>query len=208
MNFFQRFVVRLLGHNSDDYVTKHEQNEKLKAITNFRPSEEETRAYAQWRATNPAPPTQADPYPWRRNIKEPPPASSNLRFTDDEKGREAFFRLQCKYGDSDIETNKGIVALVLDAKKELGTPVPVKIEPDGSQVAVLRVTSEDGGFIVCARTPSGDGVPLRAGDFVIWVPMSHSLTTAAQSSDLRFGWIGLIRAKIKTQHPFEIVCRY
>jgi hypothetical protein len=64
-----------------------------------------------------------------------------------EVGRESFFRLQCKYGDNDIEINKGIVAMVLDAKKEFDVPVPVMVEADGSQTVVLRVSSKDGGLV-------------------------------------------------------------
>jgi hypothetical protein len=95
---------------------------------------------------------------------------------------------------------------VLDARKEFGVPVPVKVEPDGSQIAVLRVISEDGGFIVSSQTPPGRGPPLQPGDFVTWVPVAFHEPTAKLSGDPRFGWVGVIRAKINTQ--FEILCRY
>lgn len=209
MNFLHRFVVRLLGHNPGDYTTAKEVSERLDALSNFQPSLQETRAYGAWRATNPRPPTPDDPYPWRKLIKAAPAGRAIFQFTDDEIGRDAFFRLQCKYGDSDIEINKGIVARVLDASKEFGVPLPVKVQADGSQVAVLRVISEDDGFIVSAKTPPGSGLPLHPGDFVMWVPIVHSQLVAAQSVDPRFGWVGLIRAKIKTEGPpFEIACRY
>ena len=92
--------------------------------------------------------------------------------------------------------------------ENIDAPAAVKVEADGKQTAVLRVTSDDGGFLVMAKT-AGSGELLAPGDFVFWVPMSHSADVAAVSSDARFGWVGLIRAKIKTEGPpFELICRY
>jgi hypothetical protein len=104
-----------------------------------------------------------------------------------------------------------MVALVLDASREFPEiPDAVKIEPDGSQLALLKVVSEDGGFIVAAKTPSGRGDRLKPGDFVMWVPHTWIDTP---SPDKRFGWVGLIRAKINwmevgTTGPFQLICRY
>ena len=92
-------------------------------------------------------------------------------FTDNNVARDAFFKRQCKYGDTKIEPGKGVVAMVLDASREFpGIPVAVMVEADGSQQAVLKVISEDGGFIVVAGTPPGKGEPLKLGDIVEWVP--------------------------------------
>ncbi|WP_296707510.1 hypothetical protein [Rhodoblastus sp.] len=207
MNFFQRLTLRLLRRRPEDYLTTAEVHQRLEALSTGQPSEEELRAYAEWRATNPSPPTPDDPQPWRKFIRQKP-SQSVFVFTEDETGRKAFFTLQCKYGDNKIEPNKGIVAMVLDAEREFDAPTPVKVEADGKQTAVLRVASRDGGFVVLAKT-SGRGELLRPGDFVIWVPRNYSNDVAETSNDARFGWVGSIPAKIKTQGPpFENICRY
>src|SRR6185437_3763642 len=131
-------------------------------------------------------------WPFGKKASSPP----TFMFSDDQLGRDAFFKLQCKYGDTRIERGKGMVALVLDASREFpGIPTPVKIEPDGSQLAVLKVVSEDGGFVVVAKTPSSSGDRLVPGDFVAWVPQEQ-LVADQLGSDKRLGWVGLIRAKI------------
>jgi hypothetical protein len=142
-----------------------------------------------------------------KKAPEPP----TFVFTDDEAGKQAFFRLQCKYGDTKIEMGKGIVAIVLDASREFPKiPHAVKIEPDGTQLALIRVISEDGGFIVPATTPSSKGDRLVPGDFVAWVPHTY---TDAPLPDKRACWVGFIRAKIRwkewgtTGQP-ELICRY
>jgi hypothetical protein len=136
-------------------------------------------------------------------------------FTDTEAGREAFFRLQCKYGDTQIKPGKGMVALVLDASREFpDIPQPVKIEPDGSQLALLKVVSEDGGFIVTAKTPSDKGDRLVPGDIVAWVPYTHhNVDSLGTLADKRIGWVGFIRAKVRwlemgTSGPVDVICRY
>lgn len=125
----------------------------------------------------------------------------------------SFFRMQCKYGDTKIELNKGVVAIVLDAGEIAPGVPPIKVEPDGSQTAAIRVASEDGGFIVLAKAPAGHGDVLKPGDAVMWVPSAYSEQVAAASPDKRSGWVGLIRAKIKTEvgdvgSNWEIICRY
>jgi len=125
----------------------------------------------------------------------------------------AFFDRQCENGDITIERSKGIVAIVLDAQKDLGTAVAVRIEPDGRQLAVLRVASDDGGFVVPASTPSGRGERLWPGDVVIWVPSIYSQEFGNHLQDKRSGWIGLITAKIRPRSDsinpsFDILRRY
>jgi hypothetical protein len=62
------------------------------------------------------------------------------------------------YGDTKIEKGKGLVAMVLDPRGEFHEIVhPVKIEPDGRQMALIKVVSEDGGFVVTSNTPSDKG---------------------------------------------------
>ena len=126
---------------------------------------------------------------------------------------KALFDLQCKYGESDIVPGRAVVALVLDATKEFGTSVPIKIEADGRQLAVIKVIAPDGGFIVPAWTPGG-GEHLRVDDLVMWVPTTWAKQVADISGDPRAGWVGLIRAKIKPDIPlgpgnsWEFICRY
>ncbi len=142
------------------------------------------------------------------------PEQPTFEFTDTDAGRSAFFKLQCKYGDTEIEKGKGLVAIVLDASHEFpGIPQAVKIESDGSQLALIKVVSEDGGFVVPAKTPSGMGDRLIPGDFVAWVPHTYMDALGARSPDKRMGWVGLIRAKIRwsgvgASGKFDLMCRY
>jgi len=131
------------------------------------------------------------------------------------KDSAAFFKLQCKYGQTKIVKNQGIIAIILDASKEFGAEVAVKIEPDGSQLVMLKVASDDGGFIVPSRTPLPIGENLKPGDLVIWVPVEYMEMSRAvdETIDSRFGWTGFVVAKVKPEFDpqntsFEIVCRY
>lgn len=131
------------------------------------------------------------------------------------KNGEAFHEYQCKFGHTVIEPKQGIVALVLDASKEFGTSAAVKIEEDGRQMAMLKVASNDGGFIVPAYTPTGNGDRLKPDDVVIWVPIEYSKETVERVDgvDARFGWVGFIVAKVKPEldlakPDFDILCYY
>jgi hypothetical protein len=129
---------------------------------------------------------------------------------------EGFLDYQCEYGHTEILPQKqGIVAMVLDAQKEFGTSKPVTWKPDGTQQAVLKVASEDGGFIVNSQTAKPGGEPLAPGDIVLWLPwqyMEHPLIEEADL-DKRFGWVGFIVAKVKPEvdqaNPnLQVICRY
>ncbi|CAN7258667.1 hypothetical protein LJR098_001064 [Rhizobium sp. LjRoot98] len=129
---------------------------------------------------------------------------------------EGFLEYQCKYGHTDIQPRKvGIVALVLDAQKEFGTSKPVTVKPDGTQQAVLRVASDDGGFIVNSQTAKPGGQPLVPGDIVVWLPWEYVEHPLMQQRDIdkRFGWVGFIMAKVKPEvdpsNPnLAIICKY
>ena len=41
------------------------------------------------------------------------------------KSGSAFFEYQCEYGFSEIKIKTAIIALVIDAQKELGTPTAI-----------------------------------------------------------------------------------
>jgi hypothetical protein len=129
------------------------------------------------------------------------------------KNELAFFDSQCDFGYTTVEKNTAVVALVLDAQKEFGTPTAISVGQDGSQLAALRVASSDGGFLVFASTRSAGGERLRPGDLVLWVPFEYSKEAGDQMSDKRSGWVGLIRAKIKPEvhledQSFVVSCRY
>jgi hypothetical protein len=57
---------------------------------------------------------------------------------------------QCEVGHTEIIPGQGIIAVVLDPTKEVGTTNPIKVEPDGSQIALIKVASPEGGFVVPA----------------------------------------------------------
>ena len=153
---------------------------------------------------------------WPFGTKAKAPERPTFVFTDTDAGRKAFFDLQCKYGDVEIEKGKGIIALVLDLSQELPEfTEAVAIKPDGTQLALIKVISEDGGFIVVAKTLGSGGDRLKPGDFVVWVPvaLNEIPDTFEVPPGWRLGWVGLIRAKINwmevgTTGPFQLVCRY
>jgi hypothetical protein len=115
------------------------------------------------------------------------------------KSGQAFFEYQCKYGHTEIKPKHGIAALVLDPREEFGWTSSTKVQNDGSQEALLKVASEDGGFMVFATTPSGKGDPLEPGDVVIWVPQLYVMEAAIERADPRIGWVGFIVAKVKPE---------
>jgi hypothetical protein len=148
---------------------------------------------------------------WPLSKKKTPSAPTVLHF----KNGAAFLEYQCQFGHTDIQPRQGIVALVLDAKKEFGVSQSVKVEADGQQMAMLRVASEDGGFIVPAYTATGNGDRLKPDDVVIWVPVEYAQQSLknAENVDPRFGWVGFIVAKVAPEinthsQEFNLLCRY
>ncbi|MGH6801469.1 MAG: hypothetical protein ACRECZ_08660 [Methylocella sp.] len=93
---------------------------------------------------------------------------------------------------------------------------------DASQMVMLWVPSEGGGFYVFATTPRGSyGEILKPHDFVVWIPQAiqEKPSPSLFLGDRRSDWFGLIRAKTSRTAPFigaksswtaapEIVCRY
>ena len=112
---------------------------------------------------------------------QPPPV---LIFKD---GKSAF-EYTCRYGQTRITRRQGIVALVMDATQEAGTEVAVKIRNDGTQVCLVKVASQDGGFTVVSETV-GSGDLLTPGDVVVWVPLSYRWFLKRVFSDKRQRWI-------------------
>ena len=147
---------------------------------------------------------------WPLSKKKPSPdMPRKIHFKDG----ASFFEYWCKFGDTVIVPMQGIVALVYDLSKELGLDHAVKIEPNGQQLATLKVASDDGGFLVLAPTRSGEGDYLKPDDVVIWVPVDYNKELIPDGADARFGWTGLIIAKVKpvidlTNSKFEITSKY
>lgn len=147
-------------------------------------------------------------WPFSKKKKSTPPA---LVFRDG----KAFLEFQCKYGHTEITPGQGVVAYVIDAATEFGVPNAVRRQPNGTQLAMLKVASEDGGFLVASTTATDRGDDLNAGDTVIWVPAQYNapMVDAVDGVDPRFGWIGFIVAKIKPEidpaaGSFTILSRY
>jgi hypothetical protein len=101
-----------------------------------------------------------------------------------------------------------MVARVLDAK-EWCARTPVTLLPNGNQVVLIKVASDEGGFVVPTLAGAG-GKPLAPGDLVIWVPMGYDDSVSGDQSS----WIGIIRAKIEpAEGPnwganYKIICKY
>jgi len=130
------------------------------------------------------------------------------------KSGDAFVEYQCKFGHTDIVPKKGIFAVVVDSSEEYGTRDAIKIEDDGRQLAMIKVASEDGGFVVPAYTMNGKGDRLKPDDVVIWVPMTYNEDLVRDNDlDQRFGWVGFILAKVKPEIDLaspepQVVCEY
>ena len=76
----------------------------------------------------------------------------------------------------------------------------VKREDDGSQLAILKIASSDGGFLVLSKTVGPNGPALSVGDLVAWMPAEYSEDLAKTSEDQRFGWIGVIFGTLEPRH--------
>lgn len=107
------------------------------------------------------------------------------------KSSEAAFEMACKYLDCTIVKNTLLPAIVLDAKEHFSMPVAVKKNADGNQVVVVKVASDQGGFIVPASTLYPNGPDLEPGNLVYWM--------AGQFNSDIGCWNGFIVAKLKPQ---------
>jgi hypothetical protein len=75
----------------------------------------------------------------------------------------------------------------------------VKIQDEGNQLAMIRVASADGGFLVAAATVGPKGPRLHPGQLVAWKAMKHVPEVAKNVNDKRFGWVGLIIGTLKPE---------
>lgn len=91
------------------------------------------------------------------------------------------------------EKNAPLIALVMPGPN--GTD-PVRTE-SGIQRMILRVSSNDGGFMVVAETSGPRGPKLNIGDLVSWIPLTYIESMCQEDTDSRFAWCGLVTGKLK-----------
>lgn len=106
------------------------------------------------------------------------------------KDNESAFEYACKYCTTDIAERQGLLALVITDQEPDG---------DGNALYAVKVSSDDGGFIVpaifMAAQVDSDAGSLEKGDLVIWVPSQYSEGMAKTLGDTRKGWMGYLAAK-------------
>jgi hypothetical protein len=134
---------------------------------------------------------------FKRNRQSKQPAAGVPLFFRD---GAAAFAYVCEYMECPLVEGSALPALVMNGSQRFGTPQAVSIGPDGNQIALLRVGSSDGGFLVVASTVGPKGPALQPGQFVLWQAGKHSPAVAQQAKDQRFGWVGLILGTLKTEY--------
>ena len=85
------------------------------------------------------------------------------------ESNDAAFEYSCKYLETSLYDGATLTAIVLDAREELGSAVAVKMEEDGTQMATVKVASDDGGFLSVALAPKGMNV--KPGELVGWTAL-------------------------------------
>jgi hypothetical protein len=116
------------------------------------------------------------------------------------KDANAAFQYACEYLDSELKVAAVLPALVLDAGALLGNGPPVRIQPDGGQVALLRICAKDGGFVLAAATANTGGPKLQPGDLVAWGVVQYTMRLLRSGDDSRSQWNGLIVAKLRPEY--------
>jgi hypothetical protein len=105
----------------------------------------------------------------------------------------------CQRIENPVGEGTSLPAVVLEAADMLGSDQAVKINPDGNQIALLRVASLDGGFAVMATTLGPNGPRLQPGQLVLWKALSLSPALAQTAFDDRFGWLGVITGTLRPE---------
>ena len=113
------------------------------------------------------------------------------------KGTQEAFEYCCKFMDCQLTVGRTLPALVVDAQEIAGTNTKVKRRNDGVQIAMLRVPSRDGGFLVLSETVSSDAPNLHAGDLVAWYIGGYNSEVGQVGDDNRLGWVGLIVGRLE-----------
>jgi hypothetical protein len=127
-----------------------------------------------------------------------PTTSVPLAFSD---GRAAF-EYSCRFMECPLNEGSYLPAIVLDPRELIGATSAIQRQRDGNQVAMLKVASSDGGFVVIATTLGPNGPSLKPGDFVAWRAGEYSADVAASlgARDDRSGWVGIIIGTLKPEH--------
>jgi hypothetical protein len=131
-----------------------------------------------------------------RILDDPALDSPSMRFEDS----TAAFAYGCQHMQCPLSVGAGLPAIVLDAREVFGADAAVQREPDGKQIAVIRVASSDGGFIVNAITVGSRGPALDPGQLVWWLAIRYVADIADCSQDRRFGWLGVILSTLKPEY--------
>lgn len=139
-------------------------------------------------------------FKWKRSLPSDPALPSRFPFLF--KDNMAAFEFACQYLDCTLTEGGNLPALVLDPRELFGTSSSTKIQQDGTQIATLRVASNDSGFIVFASTLGANGPTLQPGQLVIWQAGRYvaQVAEAAKTKDKRIGWAGLIIATLKPEY--------
>ncbi len=128
-------------------------------------------------------------------------------------GQDAL-EYSCKFMDCTLGEKKSVPALVIDARGFApNIESAVKTEADKSQIAIIRVASRTGGFVIPAKTSGtqssirpdlaqqrgyAHGHPdLKPGDFVTFTAMIYKDELAEKFGDRDAGWVGLITSKLE-----------
>lgn len=116
------------------------------------------------------------------------------------KDGTAALEYAVKFMECSLQPGASLPAVVLDSRAHFGTKRAVKVQPDGNQVAVVRVASNDGGFVVLAATAGPRGPELQPGQLVAWQAMKYDHQLARAGEDERSGWVGLIVGTLQPEH--------
>lgn len=101
------------------------------------------------------------------------------------KDNVSAFEYACKYCVTNILPKQGLIAIV---ESEPGN------DERGNTYCAVKVSSDDGGFVVPALIATRDNTDISKGSLVIWVPYEHDDSVGKVFGDERKGWIGFVVA--------------
>lgn len=104
------------------------------------------------------------------------------------KDNISAFKYACQYLDTNLSANKAMPAIIIPGP---GGEQPFLLD-SGRQRAMLKVCSDDGGFIVVADSAYDKGPILKIGDLVAWMPVDYAEEIKDKVEDPRFALIGFI----------------
>lgn len=104
------------------------------------------------------------------------------------KDNQSAFDYACQYLDTKISADKPMLAIVEPGPSGRQ---PIQLE-SGRQRTVLRVCSDDGGFMVIADSAYDKGPRLKIGDLVAWLPFDYAEEVKGKVEDPRSAMVGFI----------------